>query len=98
MTYTDHPVKELTNTLVLNYDMPEDFAKGLAEFLYDEDYRKVVKGKWLFHSYNGIDYYKCSCCGTEYPLPSTWNISAVLQFVKFCSYCGATITGSESNA
>jgi hypothetical protein len=40
MTYTDHPVKELTNTLVLNYDMPEAFAKGLAEFLYDEGYRK----------------------------------------------------------
>lgn len=34
-------VKDLSKTLCLNYDMPEEFAIGLAEFLYDEDYRKI---------------------------------------------------------
>jgi hypothetical protein len=28
-------------------------------------------GKWLFHKYVGEEYYKCSCCGVEYPLHPT---------------------------
>ena len=77
-----------------------------GDSLYEDENLKIVfdiddqekTGKWLFNSYNGIDYYRCSCCGTEYPLPPTWNISAIMQFVKFCSYCGATITGSDIDA
>lgn len=37
----DKQIEEMAKLLQLNYDMPYEFAKGLAEFLIDEDYRKA---------------------------------------------------------
>ena len=54
----DQQIEALTNTLLFNYDMPEEFAKGLAEFLYDEGCRVVPEGKW---NYDGT----CSICGSQ---------------------------------
>jgi hypothetical protein len=34
-------IEEMAKLLHLNYDMPYEFSKGLAEFLFDEGYRKV---------------------------------------------------------
>ena len=42
----DQQIEASTNILLFNYDMPEEFAKGLAEFLYDEGCRVVPEGKW----------------------------------------------------
>lgn len=66
-------IKELTNTIHLNYDCSLEFSKGLAEFLFDEGYRKVLEGKWIktkewyFDEYAQSSYqrdrYKCSVCG-----------------------------------
>ena len=87
----DQQIEALTNTLTLNYDMPEEFAKGLAEFLYDEGYRKALEGKWIFHNWAGQDYYRCSCCGHDYQLHPMWTNYDVERFIHFCSACGAKI-------
>jgi hypothetical protein len=34
-------IEEMAKLLHLNYDMPYEFSKGLAEFLFDEGYRKA---------------------------------------------------------
>ena len=92
----DQQIKDLANILHLNYDMPEEFAKGLAEFLHDEGYKRVPNGKWNFHNCAGQDYYKCSCCGHDYPLPHIWTKYDVERFIHFCSNCGATMNAEES--
>ena len=66
-----------------------------------QHYGQIIKypitkeGKWLFYNYNGIEYYKCSCCETEYPLPRMWGTADVKKYLKFCSACGAK-TGEEA--
>lgn len=45
MTNKEQQIHELTRTMLLNYDCPEDYAKDLAEFLYDEGYRKIEESK-----------------------------------------------------
>ena len=81
-------IKELTNKLLFNYDMPNEFAEGLAEFLYDEDYRKKVKGKWILN-HGIIDYYTCSHCG------SMISQSQLNRF--YCPRCGAKMEIEEKN-
>lgn len=73
-------VKELTNTLYLNYDLPKEFAEGLAEFLYGEGYRKVVEGKWIKFYDEG---YECSSCGTLF------ITNMAIEKSKYCPRCGA---------
>lgn len=85
-------LKELFDTLCFNYDFPEEFAKGLAEFLYEEDYRKLKRGKWGFKKWAGQEYYKCSCCSKDYPLPPTWTAYDINKYLKYCSACGAKMT------
>lgn len=84
----DHQIEALTNTLTSNYDMPEEFAKGLAEFLYDEGYRLAVKGTWIpagdFHD----DFVDCSNCGQGYH-------REVAALIKFCNACGAEMVKAE---
>ncbi len=60
----------------------------ICEFTY---FRELAPkyGKWLFPKYVGQEYYKCSCCGTEYPEPPTWDAYDVNEYLKFCSACGA---------
>ena len=45
MMTKEQEIHELTRTMLLNYDCPEDYAKDLAEFLYDEGYRKIDESK-----------------------------------------------------
>ena len=85
-------VKELYDTLMCNYDFPAMFAEGLAEFLVDEGYGQQIKGKWIFKKYVGEDYYKCSCCGQEYPFPPNWCEYDIHEYLKYCSSCGARMT------
>ena len=82
-------VKELFDTLMCNYDFPEEFAAGLAEFLYDEGYRGQKEGRWLFTDYGGISYYQCSCCGYEFERPLTYTRDDVNKYRKYCAHCGA---------
>jgi hypothetical protein len=35
-------IEEMTKLLLWNYDMPYEFSKGLAEFLFDEGYLKAT--------------------------------------------------------
>ena len=51
-------------------------------------YPLVKEGKWEFKKYAGQEYYKCSCCGKDYPLPLTWNAYDVKKYLKYCSACG----------
>lgn len=37
----------------------------------------------------GQEYYKCSCCGKDYPLPPTWNAYDINKYLNYCSACGA---------
>jgi hypothetical protein len=62
-------VKELFDTLMCNYDFPEEFAAGLAEFLIDEGYGQVDELKRLVADLNnrrhliwalGVDYDGCN--------------------------------------
>lgn len=45
MMNREQQVQELTRTMLLNYDCTEDYAKDVAEFLYDEGYRKIDESK-----------------------------------------------------
>ena len=62
-------VKELFDTLMCNYDFPEEFAAGLAEFLIDEGYGQVNELKEEVQDLNnrrhliwalGVDYDGCN--------------------------------------
>lgn len=62
-------VKELFDTLMCNYDFPEEFAAGLAEFLIDEGYGQVNELKKEVQDLNnrrhliwaiGCDYDGCN--------------------------------------
>ena len=82
MMIKESHIEALTSTLLFNYDMTEEFAKGLAEFLYDEGYRKQVEGNWIpagdFHN----DFYKCSNCDNHVHRD-------LIHHIKFCMDCGA---------
>lgn len=78
-------IKELFDTLSFNYDFPEEFAKGLAEFLYDEGYTRVPKGEWLCYSNDRISGWLCSNC-KKYSTGRRY----------FCSECGAKMS-KENN-
>ena len=45
-------------------------------------------GHWIFKKYVGEDYYRCSCCGQEYPFPPTWCEYDIHEYLKYCSRCG----------
>ncbi len=83
-------VKELFDTLCFNYDFPEEFAKGLAEFLYEEDYRKLKLGKWISASAKpGVQIgMKCSLCGARIKYSEFFNGNH-----KYCHKCGAKMIG-----
>ena len=62
-------VKELFDTLMCNYDFPEEFAAGLAEFLIEEGYGQVNELKEEVQDLNnrrhliwalGVDYDGCN--------------------------------------
>lgn len=53
------------------------------------DAELIRRGKWEFSIWAGQKYYKCSCCGKDYPLPPTWNTYDVNKYLKYCSACGA---------
>ena len=76
MMNTDQRIEALTNTLTSNYDMPEEFAKGLAEFLYDEGYRLVSEATRTLHV--GSKHI-CSNCGE------------LASMENYCSRCGAKV-------
>lgn len=85
MTIKEQHVEAFNNTLLSNYDMPEEFTKDLAEFLYDEGYRKLIEGEWIpagdFHN----DFYKCSNCDNDVHRD-------LIHHIKFCMDCGAHMT------
>ena len=84
----DQQIEALTSTLLFNYDMPEEFAKSLAEFLYEEGYRKQVEGNWIpaedFHN----DFYKCSNCDNHVHRD-------LIHHIKFCMDCGVRMTRKD---
>ena len=67
-----------------------------GDSLYEDECLKVVfdidteekTGTWLFPKYAGEEYYKCSECGTEYPVPPTWDSYDVKEYLKHCTNCG----------
>lgn len=85
----DNHIEELTDTIHLNYDCSLEFAKGLAEFLFDESYRKVVEGKWVSASNKpGTNIgMKCSICGARIKNSEHSNGNH-----RFCHKCGARMT------
>ena len=76
MMTKDQHIEALTKTLTLNYDMPEEFAKGLAEFLYDEGYRKLEETQRTMHVGSR---HVCSNCGE------------LASMENYCSRCGAQV-------
>lgn len=46
-------------------------------------------GHWIFKKYVGEDYYRCSCCGQEYPFPADWCEYDIHEYLNYCSNCGA---------
>ena len=77
-------IKELFDTLCFNYDFPEEFAAGLAEFLYEEGCKKVPKGKWLYYSDERISGWLCNCC-KKYSTGKRY----------YCPECGARMGGID---
>lgn len=64
----------------------------IATALINEGFRLERKGEWVFKKYVGEDYYKCSCCGQEYPFPPNWCEYDIHEYLKYCSACGARMT------
>ena len=56
------------------------------------DVEEVRHGKWIFNKLAGQEYYKCSCCGKDYPLPPAWNAYDINKYLKYCSACGAKMS------
>ena len=79
----------------------EDWHTGVYDAMGEVDRIPVVVieepkiGKWEFKKYAGQEYYKCSCCGKDYPLPPAWNAYDVNKYLKYCSCCGAKM--AEAN-
>ena len=46
-------------------------------------------GHWIFKKYVGEDYYRCSCCGQEYPFPTQGTEYDIYEELNYCSQCGA---------
>lgn len=82
MTQDQH-IEALTNTLLFNYDMPEEFAKGLAEFLYDEGYGKLPEELTATRTLHVGPKYKCSNCG------------GLTYMERYCSRCGARVISNK---
>ncbi len=75
------------------YYLAEDVIEDINFNNFDvADVEEVRHGKWLFPKYVGQEYYKCSCCGTEYPEPPTWDAYDVKEYLKYCSSCGAKMS------
>jgi hypothetical protein len=85
-------VKELFDTLMCNYDFPEEFAAGLAEFLIDEDYKRLKVGKWIPASTKpGVHAgMKCSLCKARITYSEHFNGQHL-----YCHKCGAKMRGDE---
>lgn len=79
MMTKDQQTKALTDTLLFNYDMPEEFAKGLAEFLYDEGYGKLSNELTATRTLHVGSKFKCSNCGE------------LASMENYCSRCGAKV-------
>ena len=79
-------VKELFDTLMCNYDFPEEFAAGLAEFLCDEGYIRLATGKWISASTKpGVHAgMKCSECKARITYNEHFNGQHL-----YCHKCGA---------
>lgn len=90
-------IEALTKTIHLNFDCPEEFAKSMAEFLFEEGYRKVIEGKWIKDKTqerdDGETYdYCCSICGFGAIPDSCGNCSV---FTKYCHGCGAVMSTGD---
>ena len=78
-------IKDLTRTLCLNYDMPEEFATGLAEFLYDEDYRKIDTSSNQIKGLECCANFECDDCPykkyshTDYKFRCNYKLIAELK-------------------
>ena len=92
MTKEQH-IEAFNNTLLMNYDMPEEFTKDLAEFLYDEGYRLETEGKWISASTKpGVQIgMKCSLCGARIKYSEFFNGNH-----NYCYKCGAKMKGDQT--
>ena len=76
----------------------KEVIDSLDEAIEDGDcrecnyYEPKKIGKWVFKKYVGEDYYRCSCCGQEYPFPPNWCEYDIHEYLKYCSACGARMT------
>ncbi len=75
-------IKELFDTLICNYDFPEEFAEGLAEFLTEEGYTRPNQGEWLRYPHGSGIY--CSLCRHKRRYKDIHD--------KFCPNCGAKMS------
>lgn len=101
MTKEQH-IEAFNNTLLMNYDMPEEFTKGLSEFLYDEGYRLETEGKWEsveeenFWVHN-MEESLLTGKPTKANMPRCSCCKKVFGTIafdfKFCPECGAKIIG-----
>ena len=85
MMTKDQQIKALTDTLLFNYDMPEEFAKGLAEFLFDEGYGKLITELTAIRTLHVGSKFRCSNCGR------------LTYMENYCSGCGAKVIDKENS-
>jgi hypothetical protein len=92
-------VSKAPKSCQIEYINDWNYSKGHKEIVR-QYYGQIIKypvkeGKWIFEKHAGQEYYKCSCCGKDYPLSPTWNASDIKQYLKFCSACGAKMNKED---
>ena len=75
------PKDQCLLTSAIHAQVSCDYCK-IAEFLYNEGYRKQSEGEWIYQEYSMGHYVgKCSVCECE------------ADMTKYCPNCGACMKG-----
>ena len=60
--------------------------------LLEESSIERQEGKWIFNKWAYQEYYRCSCCKKDFPLPPAWTANDIKKYLKYCSICGAKMS------
>jgi rubrerythrin len=84
-------IEEMTKDLLRAYAINKLYTEDVAEYLYNEGYRKQSEGEWVTSDIPQ-EKYVCSVCGG-----ACWYYDYQGEVAKsrYCPNCGAKMKGGE---